>query len=63
MKWKNNVQSTNFKKKASIQTKKKRKKKNKKFPFQSHNELAYLDNVPYWKKLIKVLCNMFLLFF
>ena len=56
MKWKNNVQSRKFKKKASIQMKKKKKKEeDKKFPFQSHNELAYLDNVPYWKKIDKCL--------
>ena len=35
--------------------KKKRNKNNKKFPFQSHNELTYLDNVPYWKKIDKCL--------
>ena len=34
---------------------KKKRKKNKKFPYQSHNELAYLDNVPYWKKIDKCL--------
>ena len=41
----------NLKRKLLYRPKKKKKlKKKKKFPFQSYNELAYLDNVPYWKK-------------
>lgn len=50
MKWKNNVLE-NLKENFSRQ-----KKKKKKFPFPiTTNELAYLDSVPYWKKLINVL--------
>ena len=50
----------NLKRKLLYRPKKKKKKKKKKFPFQSYNELAYLDNVPYWKKSDK--CFMLYVF-